>query len=213
MLLEKEKINNKASKYYRKITLLESRIFQYIIGGVVFLHVAVIVACAYNAEKVFGFDNLQIGFIAIACEGNLLYFIVRVSRADEYRFNRLVRDGIVLRATINHQLSRVRFFGDDTSIQIFSYYICEDGEKITFAQTSKLDVIAPLNIFIEKKLEKESHINVLVNPIRCSEYYIVNREIGVKREKKYEVIYGNKTVSIILLFLLLLEYIIWILYF
>ncbi len=209
MLLENEKIKNKASNYYRKITLLESRTFQCVAFGVVLLHAAVMSGLVDTIGISLGFENALTDFIAIACEGTLLYLVLVVARVDEYRFNKLVRDGIVLKTEINHRLSRKTFSSNDTALQIFSFYLCEDGEKLTFSQTKSLNIMRQLDIFIEKKLEQERYINVLVNPVKCSEYYIIVHEVGVKPEKKYEVPYGNKIVSIILLLLVVLEYLVW----
>lgn len=213
MTLENEKINNKAVKYYREITLLESRTFQNVAFGVILLHGVAIFAFVDTLGIEYGFENTFTDLIVMAFDGILLYLILRIARIDEYRFNKLVRNGIVLETEINQRLSRKTFSSDDTALQIFSFYICEDGDKITFNQTKSLNIVRQLDFFIEKKLEQESHIHVLVNPEKCSEYYTMVYEIGIEPEKKYEVPYGSKAVSIFFLFLMAIEYLILILMF
>lgn len=213
MFLENEQMYNKASNYYREITLLTSKTFQYIVFGSIILNCVVIIAFANAVGLSFGLTDALPVFIGIVCEVAFIFLILRIVRIDEYRFNKLVREGILLKTNINHRLSRKMLLGKSQALQIFSYYICDNGEKMTFSQTKKLNILKEFDILLENKLEQESYISVLVNPIKCSEYYILIQEIGVKPERKCEVLYGNKIVSIIFLFLLVLEYVIWIVYF
>lgn len=150
MTLENEKKNNKAAKYYREITLLESRTFQNVAFGVILLHAAAIIALVDTIGVEFGFENAFTDLLVMAFEGALLYLILRVARIDEYRFNKLVRNGIVLNTEINHRLSRKRFLGNDTALQIFSFYICGDGDKLTFNQTKSLNIVRQFDFFLEK---------------------------------------------------------------
>lgn len=215
MFLEKEKIENKASEFYHKISLLESGAvkrtsFVLILGNMVIM-TGIIIAIKTgqaNADKLSMLYNL----IPIGCE---LICIV-LERNDERKFNKLVRSGIVLKTTIDHKQSRAAISGFYEGLLIYSYYICEDGTRLGFAQMKHhyanrkiLDI--PRFLFVlEKMLKKEEYVNVLVNPIDRNDYYILVSEVGVSPEDKYKVHYANRTVNKILLLILLIEYIVWV---
>lgn len=210
MFLDKERINNKASQYYRKITLLESRVLQYVLFAVILMNV--VFGCGITSE--FGINN-EIQLIVKAafgvCELVIVYITICLFRINEFRFNRLVESGVVLETEIDKNESWVSSSENSIRAIIRSRYICEDGTSLLFNQANGVSI--GREILFRRQLQKETHINVLVNPEKCSEYHMMIHEIGIKPEKKYEVPYGNKTINAILLLLLVLEYMIWTFYF
>ncbi|MBD5466219.1 MAG: hypothetical protein HDR22_10495 [Lachnospiraceae bacterium] len=133
MFLEEEKIENKASEFYHKISLLESgavkrTAFVLILGNMAIM-AGIIIAIKTgqaNADKL----SILYRLIPIGCE---LVCIV-LERNDERKFNKMVRSGIVLKTTIDHKQSRAAISGFYDALLIYSYYICEDGTRLGFAQ-------------------------------------------------------------------------------
>lgn len=227
MFSEKERLENKASGLYREITLPESGSVKRLSLIFIFLNLAVFFAIPIIIRA----DQLNIGkypilykSIPIGCE--LIYIVLE--RSDERKFNKLVKNGIILKTTIDHNQSRAMITGFCNGLLIHSHYICENGTRLDFMQMKNyhvnsrlLDIPRPPFLF-EKKLKKEQYVNVLVNPVEyntlyvntrgnpTSEYYILVSEIGMEPDKKTNVHYSNKTVNTILLFILLTEYLIWI---
>lgn len=210
MFLDKEKTDNKASQYYRKIKLLESKILQYVLFAAILMNAV----CGYGIASEFGMNSktgLAVKIAGIACELLIIFITICLFRISEFKFNRLVENGIILKTEIEQNKSWVMLSGKSSRAIIHSRYICEDGSPLLFNQTSNVSI--GREVMFSSQLKKENYIDVIVNPNKSSEYCMMIQEIGVKQEKKYEVPYGNKTISIILLLLIALEYMIWTFYF
>lgn len=209
---KEEKKSFRASMVYRRIKLLESVTFQYVMRFFVLYNIIMIIIIKTiqpENESIFLLKDklyILIGEIILASS------IVGLLGKSEWKFNRLLKNGIALKTTIVQNLSWVVKGGNNPALRIYSYYICKEGTKLVFEQVK---VHHPYNkIFyinttygLEKKLRKEEYITVIVNPEKCNEYEILIDEIGVEAEDKKEVLYAKKSGNIVFLILLILEYI------
>lgn len=143
-------------------------------------------------------DKLSILYHLISIGCGIICIILE--RNDERKFNKLVRSGIVLKTTIDHKQSRAAISGFYDGLLIYSYYICEDGTRLGFAQMKhhyanmKILELPKFLFVLEKMLKKEEYVNVLVNPVDRNDYYIFGSEVGVPPEDKYKVHYANRRI-------------------
>lgn len=219
MFFENQELENKAIKYYRKISLEESRVFQGILVATILSNVFIGIMAWIMKEKqleMLEMTHIHVKIAAIICEVVVIFIIFSLSKKDEYKFNKLVRNGIVLKATIDVTRSGTVLLGGNNGLRIYSYYESDNNEKLIFDQIKRLNIDRTFSPLIygaaEEILNKEGYVNVLVNPKKCSEYYIMFDEIGITSEKK-EAVYGKKYLTRIFYIIIVVEFVIWILCF
>lgn len=218
MFLEKEKIENKASKFYHKISLLESGAVKRTSLLFILCNMAIIAGAIFgritgqmNADR----SSVLYHLIPIGCD----IICIFLERSDERKFNKLVESGIVLKTTINHKESWATTSNTYDALLIRSYYTCEDGTILGFVQRKHRYSNMKILEFptwlpaLEKILKNEEYVNVLINPIDRDDYYILASEVGVPLEDKYKAHYANKTVNKIFLLVLLMEFVAWVIWF
>lgn len=226
MLLEKkdffenEMVENKATKFYKKISLAESRVFQGILVAAILSNVFIgIMSWIIKGKQIemLEMTHMPVKIIAIICELAIIFVILSLSRIDDYKFNKLVENGIVLRATIDISQSGTVLLGGNNGLRIHCYYELGNGEKLIFDQIKRLNIKRTFSPLVcgcaEEILNEEGCVNVLVNPTKCREYYIMFDEIGIASEKKNEAIYGEKYITKMFCIIILLEFAIWLLIF
>lgn len=218
MFLEKEKIENGASKFYKKISLFQSRIFQGVLIAIILNNLLFMCIMFFTVEEhrfeLMNMTHLDFKLIVIASELIITFILFQLFRGDERKFNKLVQNGVLLKTTIDKNVSGEIWLGRTRALRIQSYYICEDETHLVFYQTKHLNINRILETWfpgsLEKMLKKEEYINVLVNPFKYDQYLIMIDEIGILPENKDKAIYGNQNLSKILITMLITEYIVWI---
>ncbi len=218
MFLEKEKIENRASKFYKRISLIQSRIFQGVLIAIILNNLLFMCIMFFTIEEhrfeLMNMTHLGFKLTAIASELIIIFILFHLLRGDERKFNRLVQNGILLKTTIDKNVSGEIWPARTRSFRIQSYYICEDEVRLVFYQVKNLNISRISETLfpgsLEEILKKEEYINVLVNPFKENEYFIMMDEIEILSEDKNKAIYGNPNLSKTLLMVLAVEYIVWI---
>ena len=218
MLLEKENIENRASKFYKKISFMQSRIFQGVLIAIILNNLLFMFIMSSTMEEhhfeLMNMTHLGFKLNAIVCELAIAYILFYLLRGDERKFNSLEQNGILLNTTIDKNASGEIWPARTRSLRIQSYYICEDETRLVFYQVKSLNINRISETLfpgsLEEILKKEKSINVLVNPSKYNEYFIMMDEIGMLPENKDKAIYGKSNLTKILLLVLSVEYVVWI---
>ena len=207
MFLEKEE--NKAINVYHKITFMESGAVMRIQQLLILCNLLLLILFVRDKMMTENSITIRSKFFLIGFE----IIVIILFRIDDFNFNKLLKNGVVLKTIIEQKYSRVQLGASRYRLFIHSYYVCDDETRLVFVQSKEYYVnkkffdFTGLYSAMIKKLESETYINVIVNSQKCSKYYMMISEIGVPETEKYDVPYAKKKVNIILTILLVLEYI------
>lgn len=195
MQLNKYNYQSATENNYEKITLLKSHTFQYVFSLIDTINILFLIISRM--------DDILIKFLFICAELLVAFGVVAILRFSDYKFNHLVKRGIVLKTKIDEKGTYKIMVEDPSEIRIQSTYIDEEGNRFMFCRD--YSDIATVSFCSLESIRQEKYVNVLVNPNNYKDYYMMVNEI----EEIQKELYANEKYSKGILIILILEYVLY----